>query len=186
MIDFNYADQIQFDIWDYFIPAVFFAPVYLYNFIRYNQVRKERIARDPHYRIKLGVIHHEKHKAVDAVKEKYNLYRKRYARELKQIQKLYDKIEAINKRRPYYKIISIVLITVSFVFTFLMYSLFLISLIVGLCFLYLYVRKKHVQYIDEMVQLGSRLIENEFKIFVFLVIRQLYYLQTIKERNKKR
>ena len=186
MLDFNYADEIQFDIWDYFIPAVFFAPVFLYNFIRYNQVRKERIARDPHYRIKLGVIHHEKHKAVDAVKEKYNQYRKRYVRELKQIQKLYDKIVAINKRRPFYKIISIVLITVSFGFIFLVYSLFLIFLIVGLCFLYLYIRKKPAQHIDEMIQLGKRLVEDEFRIFVFLVIRQLYYLQTVKERDKKR
>ena len=186
MLDFNFADEIQFDTWDYFIPAIFFAPVFLYNFIRYNQIRKERIARDPHYRIKLGVIHHEKHKAVDAVKEKYNQYRKRYVRELKQIQKLYDKIEVINKRRPFYKIIFIVLIAVSFIFIFLVYSLFLIFLIAGLFFLYLYTRKKPVQHIDEMIQLGKELVEEEFKIFIFLVIRQLYYLQTVKEREKNR
>jgi hypothetical protein len=186
MLDFNIADEIEYDIYDYFIPALFFAPIFLYNLIKYYQIRKERIARDPHYRIKLGIVHYKRDKAVEVVKEKFNIYRKKYIHELRQIKDFYDKIDAINRRRAFYRIIFIILVATGFVLMFLVYTFFLIFLIVGLFFLYLYIRKKRIQYIDDMIRLGKYLAEEEFKIFVFLVIRQLYYLQAIKERDRKR
>ncbi len=194
MVSFNLADEIQFDIYDFIIPALFFGPIYLYNFFKYNQVRKVRIARDPHYRIKLGVVHYEREKATEIIKERFNQYKNQYDKELEQIGVLNDKINVLNRRRPIYRIIFVgsligSVVSIFFVLIYSIYivtSLFLIFMLIGLSFFYIYIRKKHIQYIDEMIRLGKYLAKGEFKMFVFLVIRQLYYLQAIRERDRNR
>ncbi len=150
LLVYGFADVVEFDWFDYFIPAIFFVPLILYYQIRYIKLRDNKIQ----YRKKnLEEIPSGKAKEYEKIFTKHN----------RELVRLVRKIKSIKNRKLYYGCVFVVLIVSGIVSAFFSYITFLAFLTIALCFLYPLVQKAHTKHLIKIFELGETILIQYFK-----------------------
>jgi len=185
VLELGFADVIEFDLWDYFIAPLVFAPLLVYYHKKRLRLKKERIARDKYYRIKIATIQNRLAKSSEIPSgKKGQLWKKFRQTHFNDIKEHVTKSQFRTKLRIYFWYIFIVLMIVSIISIMITFTIFLASVIGTLSCLYFIIRKAHVDPLTEAFRLGLQYTEDEFMAYILYVIAQLYNLIPVSKKER--
>ncbi len=167
---------LLFDFIDILLIVSLSSITFLYYRVKQSHIKRERIARDNHYKIKLATVQHEAHEINNIKGELLKKYNRKFRNISSEMINLFKKFKIVNKRRKIYKFSFIFMVLFGLSSLFFNYYVFLILLISGLVFLYPIIIRKDVQYLNNIFRLGIQYKEKDYKIFVLYIINQLNYI----------
>jgi len=185
MLELGFADVIEFDIWDYFIPPLVFAPLLLYYQKKRLRLKKERIARDSYYRIIIATIQNRVAKSSEiASGKKGQLWKQFRQTHFNQIKEHITKSQFRTKLRAYFWYIFIGLIIASIISLIVSFTIFLACVIGALSCLYFIIRKAHIDPLNEAFRRGLQYTKEDFMAYILYVIAQLYNLIPASKKER--
>ncbi len=167
---------ILFDFIDFLLIVSLSSITFLYYRVKQSHIKRERIARDNHYKIKLATVQHEAHEINNIKGELLKKYNRKFRNISSEMINLFKKFKIVNKRRKIYKFSFILMVLYGLSSLFFNYRLFLVLLISGLVFLYPIIIRKDVQYLNNIFRLGIQYKEKDYKMFVLYIVNQLNYI----------
>ena len=152
------------------------ASLVFYFQLRLIQVRKDRIARDKLYRVKLSIIHYRSELVENTGDKKMREYQETFRSVNNKIRKLMKKIRLWSKIIAVFKYISILILISSITVFFWNHLISAILVIIDLSLVYLFVYNVKVQYVNNIFRLATNFDEELYEDFVIYAIKQLNYL----------